>query len=152
MTPESHTVASNAFQPQRADPLPFAIKLLICFLFLQGLEAVVELSLYLYQSNAQAFTSSNPYKPEVFQHLVWIVACPLFAVLFYWRSVFGRILTQFLFAIHFVFIAQRIAVTSPEIWAYLTEVGRLRMVVTMALDLTVFLYLFTPQARRTLDQ
>ena len=89
MTVGSATLGSDASQGEGDDAIPFAVKLLIAFLLLQGVEAVVELSLDLWATKvgrSQAFTSSNPYKPEYFQHLVWIVSCPLFAVLFYWRK------------------------------------------------------------------
>ena len=44
MKPASYTAESDASQPQQSDGIPVAIKLLICFLFLQGAEAVVELA------------------------------------------------------------------------------------------------------------
>jgi hypothetical protein len=133
-----------------ATPLPF--KLLICFLILLGVEGLFGLGSWLLSNNETAFTTTNPYRPNLVNQLIWIVVYPLLAILLYMRGAWGRILTQIIFALHFVYLGRELAISNPELWVYLSDVGRLRMLATFVVDMTIVAYLFSPQARSHLNQ
>ena len=55
---------------------------------------------------------------------------------------------------HRVLVVQRpwVEQSSPELWVYLTETARLRLILTFVIDVAIIGYLFTGQSRRWLNQ
>ena len=156
MEPASYTAESDAFQAGPSLALPFAIKLILCFLLLDAAERVYELIVILTSSSTESLGGPTPYAPSLatlFPHMVWIAINPVLAVLLYLRTSFGRIVTQVMFTLHLLaIIAPDVTITRPEIWLYVDDGARVRLLVTVIVDVAVIAYLFSAQARKALDR
>jgi hypothetical protein len=123
----------------------------MCFLLGDMGERIYELIRWAITDTGTAFTSANPYGPTLPNLLIWVVVNPLLVLLLWLRTTWGRLWSQVVFGIHFLFMAYSVAVSHPELWIYLGSAGRLRLVATLVLDLAVIAYLFSRQAREALD-
>ena len=135
-----------------SNTLPFVLKLLVCFLVLDGLERVVELVMWAQALPDVPELAPSPYYPNIPATLLWVVVHMLLAILLLLRTWWGRVWTQAIFIIHILFIGHGIVVRHPEIWVYMSPFARSRLLFTVLLDLTAVFYLFSDQARRTLSR
>ena len=157
MKPVSYTPDSDAFQDAAVAPLPWAVQLILCFLLFDSAERLVELVMVFSQSLADTgLGGPTPYRPGIAELLplaIWVAVNPVLATLLWLRTAFGRVVTQVMFVIHlFGWIARDVAIIRPELWVYLDDTSRIRLIVTIVIDVAVVFYLFTGQARRALDR
>lgn len=146
----SYTLESNA--SHEPDGIPFAGKLLVCFLLLAGGESAVELTLWFVARPGLATVSYDPFAPNVPFTVLWVLIHFVLGGLLLLRSFWGRVWTQAIFVIHIGYVAQEIALYHPDIWVYLTPSGRLRLVLTIVLDVVAIAYLASAEGRRVFSR
>lgn len=132
------------------DRLPFLLKVLVCFLLLDGVERIVELLRWVQNQPDVPVLAPSPYYPNIPATLLWVVVHMLLAALLLLRTWWGRVWTQAIFLIHIVFVGHGVVLRHPEVWVYMSQEGRVRVLLTIILDIVVVAYLASPQARRAL--
>lgn len=153
-TPAEVGPATKAFA-SRPESLPFALKVLVCFLAFDALERTGGLVLWaLQRAQGPELTTSefDPNGPIGLTSLgLWIMVDLLLIVLVLLRTWWGRVWTSMIFGIHLGYLVWVLVVSKPQLWLYLDDVGRGRMAATLAIDLLALVYLVTSDsARRTL--
>ena len=162
----SHTADPDTFQPEAQDErddgadgagvalapeLPFGVKVVAAFLAIDGLERGVELVVWALQDRSSVLTSS-PYAGffPLMANGLWVFLHLLLAALVLLGTWWGRMWTQAILTIHLVFVVNELVSANPELWLYMGSGGRLRLLATLLIDMTIVLYLATPTARRAL--
>lgn len=149
--PLSHTLGSDTSHEAPA-PLPLAYKLVVCFLFLLALEAVAELIAWRVSRPAVATISYDPFAPNVPVVIIAIATGLVIGTLMLLRSVWGRLFGQAALLLHALFLIRELTVQNPEIWVYLEAGGRVRLLLTLAIDAVVVLWLGSREAERVFDR
>lgn len=135
-----------------APQTPLFLKVLICFLLIDGGERIVQLVLWAKSLPEVPSLAPSPYYPNLPAEILWILVHMLLAILLFLRTWWGRIWTQAIFIIHIFFVAHAMAIRHPEIWIYMDWSGRVRLLVTLVLDIVVVTYLWSRQARTHLSR
>ncbi len=149
--PLGHTVDSDASHEAPAS-LPMTYKLVVCFLFLLALEAAAELVAWRVSRPAVATISYDPFAPNVPVVIIAIATGLVIGALMALRSMWGRLFGQAALVIHALFLIREITVQSPDIWVYLEAGGRVRLLLTLAIDAVVVLWLGSREAERVFDR
>ena len=140
--------------PRRSPPLPFLLKLVVCFLGADALERCAELIRWgLRHAQASDLTGSEFDMGGPLGLLAIGISALLeliLILLILLRTWWGRIWTQTVFAIHLFYAGSLILVQKPEIWLYLGDEGRLRLGATLVVDSLALAYLSSHEARRAL--
>ena len=140
----------------RNPPLPFLVKVIVCFLGADALERCVSLVQWgLEAAKASELTGSEydvggPLGLLAIGISVMLEVILILLVLL--RTWWGRLWTQALFLIHLVYAAHLVLIAKPELWVFLGAPGRLRLGGTLVLDALVLAYLWSPEARRSLNR
>lgn len=118
-------------------PMPFGVKLLLCFLFFdsvhRGWEVVASLA-----SLQQLLLAI---------HILWIVTNLLLIVLIVMGAKPGRWWTQSILLVHIFYIIHTVAVQDPYLWLAMDVATRARTLVTVGIDAFFFAWLFSPKAK-----
>ncbi|MBL4850383.1 MAG: hypothetical protein JKY65_33110 [Planctomycetes bacterium] len=140
----------------RNEPLPFLVKLIVCFLAADALERCGVLAQWgLEAAKASELTGSDfdvggPLGLLAIGISVMLEVILILLVLL--RTWWGRLWTQALFLIHLVYAAHLVLIAKPELWVFLDTPGRLRIGGTLVLDALILAYLWSPEVRDTLDR
>ena len=129
---------------------PLILAVLVCFLFTDGVERIVELIVWANSKGFKPALAPSPYYPNVPASILWILVHFLLAALLLLRTWWGRIWTQAIFVIHILFVGHTLVLKHPELWLYLGWPMRVRLLLTLVLDIVVVCYLFSNQARNYL--
>ncbi len=143
--------------PPRNPPLPFLIKLVVCFLGADALERtylLIKWSLELKEESSVLSGSEFDLggKLGLLAIGISILLEVILILLVLLRTWWGRLWTQALFLIHLVYVAHLVLIAKPELWIFLDTPGRLRLGATLVLDTLALAYLWSPSARRALDR
>jgi hypothetical protein len=153
-TPLEISAADSPYTSQEEDPLPLVLKILVCFLTFDAIERMVGLGQWVIErASVEGLTISefDPSGPVGVASLgLWILVDLLLVVLILLRTWWGRMWTQTIFTIHLLHIGTTIVISKPELWLYLDAVGRLRLTLTLVVDLFFVVYLTSEAAKRVL--
>ncbi len=131
--------------------MPFLLRVLICFFWLDALERSWELFDLLFWAPALKSFVVTDFGPNVYCAALWIGVHLLLGVLLWLRIGWGRWWSLAILVIHLLFLARVIAVRNPELWVYLSDAGRARLVFSLLFDLSAVIYLCSSQAADYLD-
>jgi hypothetical protein len=154
-TPAGYGPSSVPITP-RAKHLPFLIKLIVCFLGADALERCV----LLVRSGFEVAKGSELTTSEfdvggplgLLAIGISILLEIILILLVLLRTWWGRLWTQALFLIHLIYAGHLVLIAKPELWLFLDAPGRFRMGATLVLDALVLAYLWSPEARGSLDR
>lgn len=143
--------------PVRSAPLPFLVKLVVCFLGADALERcffLVKWSLTLGEESSILAGSEFDLggKLGLLAIGISILLEVILILLVLLRTWWGRLWTQALFLIHLVYVGHLILIAKPELWIFLDAPGRVRLGATLVLDALILAYLWSPAARGALNR
>lgn len=155
-TPQDYSPSSVPLAP-RNPPLPFLIKLVVCFLGADALERTFFLVKWSLELDEQSSILSGSEfdlggKLGLLAIGISIMLEVILILLVLLRTWWGRLWTQALFLIHLVYVAHLVLVSKPELWIFLDAPGRVRLGATLVLDTLALAYLWSPGARRALSR
>jgi hypothetical protein len=146
-----HPVEPDASHHEELSPLPLGARLIVCFLGADSIERAIELGLWLRGLSAGLTTPRSSTPPNLPVLGLWIAVDLLLILLLTMRTRAGRLFTTVIFALHAFYLAHVLVLTDPTLWLYMSDWGRARLAITLALDATAILYLLSPQAAEALD-
>jgi hypothetical protein len=155
-TPAGYGPSSVPVAP-RDPPLPFLVKLLLCFLGADALERTYLLIKWSLELEEEASLLSGSEfdlggKLGLLAIGISIMLEVILILLILLRTWWGRLWTQALFLIHLVYVAHLVLIAKPELWIFLDAPGRLRVGATLIVDTLALAYLWSPSARRALNR
>lgn len=121
-----NTSAPKLEEDLDAEPLPFALVIIFCFLTIDSLERAYEAVDFLMNSDAPSW--------RVVVFGLWIATNVLLILLLYLKTFAGRLWTMVVFGIHLVYLAYHIISEDKLLWLSLGEWGQTRVFLTMAID------------------
>ncbi|MCA9300616.1 MAG: hypothetical protein KDA28_16210 [Phycisphaerales bacterium] len=151
--PAHYTLGPNAFRDgSQTTAWPFLLKVVLCFLVIDEVERIVELTSWVLAQGDALNANVSPYFPKRPLLVLWILVDLLMVTLLALRTLWGRILVQVIFGMHIAYVGLWIALEHPEAWLYMTDLTRVRVLATVVLDLCAIAVLFGPASREFLDR
>jgi hypothetical protein len=118
----------NSERPSPLAPLavPFALKIVICFLILDVAERLIQMGLLFFQ-NEIPWTL-------IFVFCLWIFIDVLLIALVVFRTTAGRIWVLIVFGVHLFYVGYTMIHESPSLWLGLDAWDQTRILSTLAID------------------
>lgn len=153
--PGDDTPASFSFQGESSpSPTPLAAVTLCAFLAADSLERWGEVIWAVWRERQAQVTldqSITPWHPWLPTAVLWATVHGTLAALVWVRTPWSRALAAFMLLAHILYLGQILAIKQPDLWIYMSELGRARVLVTTLVDAVALGWLWSRPARSYLD-